>query len=90
VRVRFGSGTHSIGDNIVNTSPVIDTSKYELAVSKMTVAEIEWELENLKGLILDNDDRRDYAILINELKKRDRAAEYEAQSISEYKAASLN
>ena len=54
----------------MNNSPVIDTSKYELAVSKMTVAEIEWELENLKGLILDNDDRRDYAILTNELNRR--------------------
>ena len=49
---------------------IIDTSKYETAVSKMTVAEIEWELENLKGLILDNDDRRDYAILTNELNRR--------------------
>ena len=81
---------------------MLDTSKYELAVSKMTVIEIEKELENLgvtpfspyeinvPGLILDDDDRVDYAILTKELKKRDRAAEYEAQSISEYKAASLN
>ena len=83
MRVRFGSGTHSMGD----TTVIIDTSKYELAVSKMSMDEIRSELENLLGIgigerifsgvqtlassqILDDDDRIDYAILTNELDRR--------------------
>jgi len=50
--------------------PNIDTSAYQEIVSNMTTAKIRRELENLQGLILDSDDRIDWAILNSELLAR--------------------
>ena len=50
--------------------PNIDTSAYQEIVSKMTTDKIRRELENLQGLILDSDDRIDWAILNGELLAR--------------------
>ena len=50
--------------------PNIDTNAYQEIVSKMTTDKIRRELENLQGLILDSDDRIDWAILNGELLAR--------------------
>ena len=50
--------------------PNIDTSAYQEIVSKMPTDKIRRELENLQGLILDSDDRIDWAILNSELLAR--------------------
>ena len=50
--------------NTINIQPYVDRAR------SMTSSQIRWELENLQGLILDDDDRIDWAILNAELLAR--------------------
>ena len=50
----------------------LEAAQQELArIEGLTVREIHRELDNLKGLILDSDDRLWYAILSKELIRRE-------------------
>ena len=49
---------------------MLDTSKYETAVSKMSAEEIQLRIDEFRELILDDDDRVEYNILLTERRRR--------------------